>query len=211
MNQNIKKAVEKTIKIIIGLLISGIGTAFLYDLSWGSAPAATITEGVSVFFSFNYGISGIIVNILFLILLIFLDRSLIGVGTVLATFCFGYFIDAGVWLLAPLQIGEMGIVLKVVMMLIGCVLTAVGLGYYIAQNFGSGAMDGMSLIIHSRFGIDFKYCRWGMDTILMVIGLLLGASWGVGTVASIVLTGPIMQFVITHVQKKEKDPQHVSA
>lgn len=193
----------KTIKIIIGLLISGIGTAFLFDLGWGSAPAATITEGIAIFFKINYGPAGVIVNVIFLILLIILDRKLIGVGTILATFFFGYFIDVGVYILAPLKIVEMGMAMQVLMMLIGCILTAAGLGYYVGQFFGTGAMDGMSVIINRRTGIQFKYCRWTMDCAIMMIGVLLGAAWGVGTVASIVLTGPIMQFVINRVKDKE--------
>lgn len=86
------------------------------------------------------------------------------------------------------------------MMLVGCTLTAVGLGYYVGQFFGTGATDGMSVIINERTNIEFKYCRWGMDFIIMIIGLLMGAAWGIGTVASIILTGPIMQFVIDWVK-----------
>lgn len=46
----------KTLKIVAGLLIAGIGTAFLYDLGWGSSPAATITEGIAIFFNMSYGL-----------------------------------------------------------------------------------------------------------------------------------------------------------
>lgn len=191
-----------TLKVCVGLLISGIGTAFMFNAGQGSAPAATITEGISVFTGFNYGISGIIVNVFFLIILLIFDRKLINVGTVLATFFLGYFIDLGVFLLAPLNIIGMGTVLKTIMMLIGCIITAIGLGYYIGVDFGTGAMDGMSVILNKRLKIPFTYCRWGMDALLMIIGVILGASWGLGTVASIVLTGPIMSYIINKMKKE---------
>lgn len=196
-----KTILLNTLKVCMGLLVSGIGTAFMFGAGQGSAPAATIVEGLSVFTGISYGLSGIIVNIIFLILLVFLDKSLINVGTVLATFCLGYFIDFGVFLLGPLNIMEMGFVMKAVMMLIGCVITAVGLGYYIGVDFGSGAMDGMSIVLNKRLKIPFTYCRWGMDALLMIVGVILGASWGLGTVASIALTGPIMSFIINKMRK----------
>ncbi len=204
---NYSQTMVKTIKILLGLLISGIGTAFLFDLGWGSAPAATITEGVAVFFNLTYGLSGIVVNVIFLVLLMIFGRQLIGVGTILATFFFGYFIDAGVFLIAPLNIDVMGTPMKLVMLLVGCVLTAVGLGYYVGQFYGTGAIDGMSVIINEKTNIQFRYCRWAMDVVLMVLGVAMGAAWGVGTVVSIVVTGPIMQVIIHRVQLEERQLQ----
>ncbi len=198
---SIKDKIINTFKIALGLLIAGIGIGFMFNAGQGSTPAATIVEGISVFFKLNYGISGIIANILFLVLLLFLDRSLIHVGTVLATFCSGYFIDFGVFILAPLNIINMSFILKVFMIVIGCVITSIGLGYYIGVDFGSGAIDGMSVVLHRKVKIPFTYCRWGMDILLMATGILLGASWGIGTVISVILTGPIMSYVIKKMQK----------
>ena len=198
---DLKDKLISTIRIAIGLLITGIGIGFMFNAGQGSTPSATIVEGISVFFKLNYGISGIIANILFLILLFFLDRSLINVGTVLATFCLGYFIDFGVFILSPLNIANMSFIIKTIMMIIGCIMTAIGLGYYIGVDFGTGAMDGMSLVLHRKTNIPFTYCRWGMDALLMVIGVVLGASWGIGTIFSILLTGPIISFVIKKMKK----------
>ena len=198
---SIQNKLVNTFRIAIGLLIAGVGIGFMFNAGQGSTPSATIVEGISMFFKLNYGISGIIANIFFLIILFFLDRSLINVGTVLATFCLGYFIDFGVLILSPLNILSMSLILRILMAFIGCVITAIGLGYYIGVDFGSGAMDGMSLILHRKLNIPFIYCRWGMDALLMLIGIILGASWGIGTVISIILTGPIMSSVISKMKK----------
>lgn len=191
----------KSIKILIGLFIAGLGTAFFFEIGWGSAPTSTIVEGVSIYFNISFGLSSFSINVIFLILLLILDKSLIGVGTVLAVFFLGFFIDLGAFILQALQIAHMSIYLKLIMLLIGCVLTSVGLGYYIGQFFGTGAIDSMAVIIHKKSAIEFKYCRWGTDFILMVAGILLGAAWGIGTLAAFLLTGPIMQFTIRRVNQ----------
>lgn len=102
-NTGIKSLLVKTLKICIGLFITGIGTAMMYMVNWGSAPAATIGDGVHVAFHLSYGVAGILVNIFFLVVLVFLDRKLISIGTILATFFMGIFIDVGVFLIQPFQ------------------------------------------------------------------------------------------------------------
>lgn len=200
-----KSLLTDTLKICIGLFITGIGTAMMYLVNWGSAPAATIGDGVHAAFHLSYGIAGILVNVFFLIVLVFLDRKLISIGTILATFFMGIFIDVGVFLIQPFYADTISAASKAVILFLGGVITAVGLGYYVGVNFGIGAIDGMSVALNKKFGIPFTVCRWGVDIVLTVAGILMGAAWGAGTVVSVVITGPIMQVVIKHTQKPQKD------
>lgn len=199
-SSDIAKIFFKVSKICIGLFIAGIGIAIMYNVGWGSAPGATLTQGLSAFTGYTYGISSIIVNLTFLILLFFLDKTLIGVGTVLVTFFLGFFIDLGMLIVSPFYINLMSLELKIVMMIIGSIIIAIGFGYYVGVDFGTGALDGLAVALNRKFNIPFTYCRWGSDAILMLIGILLGASWGAGTVSCLVLTGPIMNFVINKTQ-----------
>ena len=43
-----RNVIMDTLKVCLGLLISGIGTAFMYEAGMGSAPASTITEGIEI-------------------------------------------------------------------------------------------------------------------------------------------------------------------
>lgn len=192
-----------TLKICIGLFITGIGTAMMYLVDWGSAPAATIGDGVHVALHLSYGTAGILVNIIFLIILVFWDRKLISIGTVLATFFLGIFIDTGVFLIQPFYVDTMPVPLKAVMLFMGAVITAIGLGYYVGVNFGIGAIDAMSVPLNKKTGISFTVCRWSVDIMLTIIGILLGSAWGAGTVVSVIITGPIMQAVIKRTRKPE--------
>lgn len=198
---NISKIkVIKTIKILIGLFITGLGTAFLFEVAWGSAPTSTIIEGVSKYFNISFALSSFSVNLTFLILLFIFDKSLIGVGTILSVLFLGLSMDLGTFLLQPLQIPDMNLALKFLMLLIGCILNPVGLAYYMGQFYGTGAIDSMAVIVHKKLDIEFKYSRWGTDFLFMLIGIFLGASWGIGTLAAFILSGPIMQFVFRRIK-----------
>jgi uncharacterized protein len=210
---NLKIALIKTMHICIGLLITGIGTAFMYDLGWGSAPAATISDGAHVAFGLTYGVAGIACNLFFLGVLAITDRKLISVGTVLATFFLGFFIDAGIFLISPLHIVDMNMPMRAFMLVIGCVLTAIGLGYYVGIDFGIGAIDGLSVMLNSKTKLSFRTCRWIVDILLMIAGVAMGAAWGIGTIVSIAVTGPIMQVVIRWIKKSNllKNPTEDAA
>lgn len=203
-NKNI--LLMKSFQICLGLLIVGIGNACLYDVGWGSAPAATVVSGFHIAFHLSYTTAGVVSNLFFLLILLVGDRKIIHVGTLIATFFSGFFIDTGAKIVAPLSIASMTMPMKVLMMILGCVLTAIGLGYYVAVEYGTGAIDGLSLMVHRKTGWSFRSCRWGTDLLLMVTGVALGAAWGVGTLSSILLTGPIMQTVIRWVQKPRSSP-----
>ncbi len=172
-----KKFLINTLQICIGLFITGIGTAMMYLVNWGSAPAATIGDGVHVAFHISYGTAGILVNILFLIVLVFLDRSIISIGTILATFFMGIFIDVGVFLIEPFYTDTFSVFAKAVILVLGGIITAIGLGYYVGVNFGIGAIDGMSVALNKKFNIPFTVCRWGVDIVITVVGILLGGAW----------------------------------
>jgi len=196
----IKMILVKSLVVFIGLLATGIGTSIMFQVGMGSAPPGTIIEGVKEFFNVSYGIAGIIVNFSFLVLLFFTERSLIGLGTIAMLF-FGYFVDLGNIIIAPLAIGNLSGAMQILAMVLGCLVVAVGTGLYLGVNFGSGAIDGLSILFDRKLPLDLKYCRWITDALLVLVGALMGASWGLGTVVAVAITGPILQSIITKMSK----------
>lgn len=171
----------------------------------GTAPASTIVDGVAVKTGLNYGLAGIVTNGFFLIIVFFIDKKLIHIGTILTTFCLGYFMDFGALLISPLNIGAMDFAYKAIFVLLGAVVTAIGLGLYISVDYGMGAIDGLSIGIHRKLNCSYSRCRWVIDAILTVSGIALGASWGLGTLVSIIVTGPIIEFTISFLKRKQKN------
>lgn len=200
-----KHGVLRTFKIIIGILISSFGTSILYQLYWGSSPGSTASEGLKLFFDISYGLGNAIINIICLIAILIWARDLIGMGTILAPLVFSLSIDGFLSIVKYLNISDMHLALKILMLLIGTTLKGAGSGYYVAQNYGTGAIDGISVLLNRKLDIPFVYARWGMDGAQMLLGILLGASWGIGTVASLVLISPVMNFVLNNVRTDYDD------
>lgn len=195
-----KLIVFKLAIILMGMLLTGVGTSIMYAAGLGSAPPGTINEGVKEFLGIGFGTAGIIVNSTFIVLLFAVDKSLIGVGTVAMLF-FGFFVDLGNVMIAPFNLASATGITQILISLFGCTIVAIGTGLYLGINWGSGAIDGISLLLDSKLPIDLKYCRWITDILLVVVGALLGASWGLGTIFAVIVTAPIMKSIMVAMRK----------
>ena len=59
------------------------------------------------------------------------------------------------------------------------------------------------IILNKRLNIPMVYSKWILDIGFIVIGSLMGASWGLGTVISIIVVGPVMMYII-NLKKNKK-------
>jgi uncharacterized membrane protein YczE len=66
---------------------------------------------------------------------------------------------------------------------------------YIGANLGPGPRDGLMTAI-ARRGPSIRATRWGIEITVLIIGVLLGGTFGVGTVAFALFIGPIVQFFL---------------
>lgn len=200
-----KNALTRTLKMILGILISTVGTAIFLHLDWGSSPISTGAQGLSVATGISLGQANAALNVVSLAIILLTVPGLIGMGTILAPAVFSLSIDAQMDLFSHLQIPEMDLPMKVVMLLVASLLSGIGTGYYVAQDYGTGAIDGLTIMLNRKFDVPIVYGRWALDGFQVLIGALLGAAWGVGTIASLILVSPVMNFVIQHVKSDYGD------
>jgi uncharacterized membrane protein YczE len=118
-------------------------------------------------------------------------RERYGLGTLLNAVIIGAVIDVTV-LLIPEPIS----VWLDSLMLAGGIL-AIGLasGLYIGANLGPGPRDGLMTAI-ARRGPSIRTTRWGLEIVVLVTGILMGGTFGVGTIAFAVFIGPLVQFFL---------------
>ena len=78
---------------------------------------------------------------------------------------------------------------------IATVIFAAGVGLYIGAGLGPGPRDGIMTGL-SRLGISIRAARIGIDFTAFFIGLLMGGSYGYGTLVMVVTVGPIVQYTL---------------
>jgi uncharacterized membrane protein YczE len=79
---------------------------------------------------------------------------------------------------------------RLVFLVVGIVVNGVATGLYIGARFGSGPRDGLMTGLAAR-GFSVRVVRTIIEVIVLVSGVLLGGSIGIGTVLFAVAIGPI--------------------
>lgn len=198
MNKNL--AVRILISFL-GLILCGVGVSLFLYTGMGVDPASVLELGIGNVAGISYGSASAILNILILFLVFIVDRHYINISSFIAIFGIGYTADIVRSILDILIKSEPGIIMKIVMLIIGLVVMAIGIATYIRADLGVGAIDLVSEIISQKLRISYRLVRVIGDSSFVVIGYLLGGTVGVGTVLAVFMIGPVVQFVRPYVHK----------
>ena len=96
---------------------------------------------------------------------------------------------------------------RVALMLGGIVLCALATAMYIGAQLGRGPRDGLMTGIARRTGRSLRLVRTGLEVTVVVIGLLLGGTLGVGTVLYALAIGPLTQLLAAGLDDPARIPQ----
>ena len=80
-------------------------------------------------------------------------------------------------------------------MLLGVILFAAGTGLYASASLGRGAYEALTFALAEKNRWQVKTVRMALDLILVVTGVLLGGKFGVCTIITVIISGPVIQFV----------------
>lgn len=190
-----KNIVLKIIVTLIGLAIAGMGVGIFLYSQLGVDPASVFQTGLSNVFGISYGTASALSNVIILMIVFIIDKKYINIASILAIFAIGYTADFTSVVLSIIFPNELSLVVRIIMILVGTVIMAIGIATYIRAELGVGAIDLISEIISDRSKMTYKFVRIIADLSLVIVGYLLGGEIGVGTVVAAFLTGPVVQFV----------------
>lgn len=181
---------NRLVRCIGGLVLFGVGISLILQAELGAAPWDVFHQGVSELTGISIGIVIVIVGVLLLLLWIPL-RQRPGVGTLLNAVLIGVTVD----LVLPLLPETDRLVPRVVFLVAGIVMTAIGSGLYIGSGLGAGPRDGIMVGLRDR-GYSVRWSRTGIEIVVLVVGLALGGTAGVGTVAFTFGIGPLVHVAL---------------
>ncbi len=191
-----------------GLMISGFGTALFYAAGLGSGAMATFSDGLHRLTGLSYGQANLAANVMFLLIMLILDRKMVNVGTVLCVFTIGAWVDLFHRVLSfpPLSGGVAAVfgtlMGRILLSSLGTLFMGAGLGLYVAVRRGNGALEGLVRIFSEKSGRTIRFSKILQDALLVAGGICMGASFGVGTIIGIALTGPVFQETDRRMEKR---------
>ena len=194
------QTVKKILTVVIGTIIAAYGIDLAIHAGFGGATLAVLWEGFSKTFCITIGQASFIIALVMIIFSFFYDRKQISWGTIIYQVVYSSFLD----IFEPVLIYTNSRALNFLLMILGLCLLALGAAIYSYADFGRGSYEAMTFSFVSRKGWQIKYVRITLDILCVIFGALLGGKFGLCTVATIVLSGPLLQFFLTKLQ--EYDP-----
>lgn len=188
---------KKLLTVVGGTIIAAYGIDLAIHAGFGGATLAVLWEGFSKTFGITMGQASFIIALAMIIFSFFYDRKQISWGTIIYQVVYSTFID----IFEPVLKYSASPVINFFLMILGLSLLALGAAIYSYADFGRGSYEAMTFAFVNRKGWQIKYVRITLDILCVIFGALLGGRFGLCTVATIVLSGPLLQFFLTRLQK----------
>jgi len=193
--KNLKEVVYRVIILFIGLVIAHLGVTLFLLADLGADPFNVLIQGlyrtVEAVSFLTHGRVHMVICFLIIIVLLFVDRSYVKIGTLVCMFCGGPIIDFFNMILEPLFAGDVSLVVKVIVNILGCVILAYGMTIVIKSEAGTGPNDLVAIVISDKTKVKFSIMRVIVDICFVGIGFLLGGKLGIGTVICAFVVGPV--------------------
>lgn len=189
----------RVVLLLIGLWIAHLGVTLFLQTNLGSDPFNVFVQGLfraipwPEWAGMTHGRVHLLVSLLIMVVLLVVDRSYVGIGTVLCMALGGPIIDVYTLWLAPFLNETLPLAVRVPMLAVGCVILAFGMTIVIRSQAGTGPNDLVAVVLSDKSGKPFGPVRIGVDLTFALVGFALGGVVGVGTIICAFLVGPAAQ------------------
>lgn len=199
-----KHYVRSTLVMLPAVPIIACGVAFYLLTRLGADPFTSFQQGIAIRLGTSVGNISLAVNILILILFLFIDRKLIGIGSILFCFGIGPCINLFSGILGSFFVGPFDWPMLALFLVVGTVLIVLGLAYYIPIGVGIQPLDMVATkigqLLHSTYGVGLT-----IFYILLTIGAyFLGGDIGIGTIIEVFLVGKLVDWCTPFMGKLSK-------
>lgn len=211
--------IKRLILFFVGMSIIQFGVALFLKTNIGSDPFTVFTQGlastlnktnlknfsivklISGAAEVTPGVANMIILIVLFSIILLVEKSRINIGTLICVVGVGPIIDLGVNVVSYFPVESYNYLIKMLLVLFGCFIIAVGFAVLSAANIGVAPNDIVPFIIQDKLKIEYRWIRIALDAAFLVIGFILGGTIGAGTVIAMMSTGPFIQLCLPYGKK----------
>lgn len=172
-------------------MIAAYGITLALYAGFGGATLAVLWQGLSETFHMSIGMASFMVALGMILFVVIYDRSQIHIGTVLYQIVYSACVD----LFANCHIYSRYVWVNFLIMLLGVILFAVGTGLYASASLGRGSYEAVTFALAEKNNWQVKIVRMILDIVMVVVGVLLGGKFGICTIVTVIISGPVIQLV----------------
>jgi hypothetical protein len=192
----IKPPFMSFVLLIIGLAIFGLGEALLISAGYGVSPWTVFAQGLTTVTGWSIGFATFITSIAVLVLWVPL-RQMPGIGTISNAIVIALVLE---YILPHLPRFELD-ALQIAQAVFGVLVTGFGGAIYLISNLGPGPRDGLMTGVQHLTNWPISGVRASIEILVVIAGLSLGGTVGLGTVLFAIGIGPAVSaslFTLNH-------------
>lgn len=191
--KNLRHNIIRYVFYFSGLICFGLGVAVSVKVKYlGLHPWDVLNVALFDKFGLSIGTWSIIIGLLLIGVSLLVSKKYISIGTFLNALLIGPIMDFFLWL--DILPNASDTWTDYIILLIGVVLIGIGGGLYVSGGVGAGPRDGFMLSMSERLRISVSKARIMVESIVLVIGWLLGGPVFWVTFVYTFILSPIFQF-----------------
>ena len=188
-----KKNVRRVGMTLFGVFICAISVGFFNNSLFGADPFQCFANGLDIVIPLDFGTLYTLISILMLVMVFFLDRHFIGLGTFINLFLTGYVAQFSTWAIGQL-VPDPSMAVRIVFLVVGIVVMCFASAFYFTADLGVSVYDAIALHLDNKLPIPFRVIRICTDLVCVGVGFALGAIVGVGTLITALFMGPLIDY-----------------
>ena len=181
----------RLLSLYFGLFTFGWAAAMMLRAGVGVDPWTVFAEGLYLTTGIGIGWWVVIIGLVVLFLWIPLGQRP-GVGTIFNALLVGPSMEVGLLFIETPE----SLIHQWIVFLTGVLMMAVASGFYIGARFGPGPRDGLMTGANKKFGWPIWIVRTTIEVTVLIIGVVLGGTFGWGTIVFAFAIGPLVHRTI---------------
>lgn len=196
-----KVILKRILVVFIGVYLLGLGIAIEIKANLGINALTLFCEGLGKQINMSVGNASILLLVVIALILFFIDKKRVGIGTLMNGILVGLFIDLHCNVFSFFTLNNMFV--RILFMIIGIMITAIGIGMYVSADLGESGADAVMILLANYLDKNVKYVRMAIDLLLIIFGVVMGGSVGISTFVSMLLYGIVIDKTLSVIHNKK--------
>ena len=182
----------RCVSLVFGLWLFALAIVLTLESKLGLWPWDVLHQGIANHTPLTFGLANVSVGVVILVVAWLLGGPP-GLGTVANAVLIGLFIQGMTSIDAVEHLSHHGLAVRILLLAVGISLAAPGSAFYIGANLGAGPRDTLMLVGAQRTGRRVGVVRAAIELSALALGIALGGTFGVGTIAFALAVGPLVE------------------
>jgi len=194
--------------LLIGVVLVGVGLGMMIDGGFGVAPPDALFTALSRVSGLTVGTILLLVSVLMVLMSWALGLKP-AIGTLISFVGIAVVVDLTRMLLAVVDAPEWVVGWRIVLWIVGLLLFCSGILGIFSSDLGASPYDQVVRSIAFRTGRSLGFARLTVDAIALLTAIILGGSWGIGTVLILIAIPIALNRALPHIKRHvHHDPAH---